>query len=116
GELGLGLEPAAPRMGLFDEPEVLALFGEPDCSVRERDPVAPPGVVETSSRILYGVLAVGYSGLGFDALGDVVFRDLVIARVVEPTSILDTGRVLRDPGVRAASEKTIRRSWPGRGR
>lgn len=27
-----------------------------------------------------------------------MFRDLVIARVVEPTSLLDTGRILRDLG------------------
>ena len=39
-----------------------------------------------------------FTGLGFDTLGDEVFRDLVIARVVEPTSILDTGRVFDRPG------------------
>jgi hypothetical protein len=35
---------------------------------------------------------------------------LVIARVVEPTSILDTGRVLTDLGRVPASEKTMRRT------
>jgi hypothetical protein len=39
-----------------------------------------------------------------------VFRDLVLARVVEPTSILDTGRVLADLGRKAASDKTMRRT------
>ncbi|MBC7307887.1 MAG: IS1634 family transposase, partial [Dietzia sp.] len=35
---------------------------------------------------------------------------LVIARIVEPTSILDAGRVLADLGVKPASEKTMRRT------
>jgi hypothetical protein len=39
-----------------------------------------------------------------------VFRDLVLARVVEPTSILDTGRVLAELGRKAASDKTVRRA------
>lgn len=79
-------------------------------------------MVSTQSRVLYDVVAGVYAGLGFDVLEDAVFRDLVIARVVEPTSILDTGRVLRELGSRPASEKTMRRtlersaggkvSWP----
>ena len=39
-------------------------------------------------------LAAVYDWLGFDALADPVFRDLVIARIVEPTSKLDSLRVL----------------------
>jgi hypothetical protein len=39
-----------------------------------------------------------------------VFRDLVLARVVEPTSTLDAGRVLADRGRKAASDKTMRRT------
>ena len=35
--------------------------------------------------------------------GSQVFRDLVIARVVEPTSLLDTARVLTDLGRTPAS-------------
>ena len=42
--------------------------------------------------MLFEALAGVFSALGFDALGDEVFRDLVIARVVEPTSLLDAGR------------------------
>ena len=34
----------------------------------------------------------------------------MIARIVEPTSILDVGRVLTDLGVTPASEKTMRRT------
>lgn len=58
-------------------------------------------VVATGSRLLFESLASVYAGLGFDALGDEVFRDVVIARIVEPTAVLDSGRVLSDLGVRA---------------
>jgi hypothetical protein len=50
-------------------------------------------VVGKSSRLLFDVLAQAYDDLGFAAVGDATFRDLVISRIVEPTSILDTGRV-----------------------
>lgn len=72
--------------------------------------MAAARVVGTSSGLLYDVLAHLYSALGFDVVGNEVFRDLVIARVVEPTSILDTGRVLTDLGRTPASVKTMRRT------
>src|SRR5690606_24758886 len=106
----LGLEPSAPRTRLIGRPGAAALFDEPGSAAGERGPVAPPRVVGTSSRVLYDALSAVFTDLGFDALGDAVFRDLVIARIVEPTSILDTGRVLSDLGVRPASEKTMRRT------
>ena len=67
-------------------------------------------MVSTDSRLLFQALDGVYGDLGFGALGDDVFRDLVLARVVEPTSVLDTGRVLADLGCKAASEKTMRRT------
>ena len=45
-----------------------------------------------------------------------MFRDLVIARVVEPTSLLDTGRVLRDLGRAPASYATMKRTLAPRRR
>ena len=63
----------------------------------------------TSSRLLYEVLGDLYDRLGFDAVGDAVFRDLVIARIVEPTSKVDSLRVLDDLGAKAMSYKTIQR-------
>ena len=110
GELDLGVEPVAARTMLIDPPGAAALFEEPGVGAPGRVAVTPPRVVGTSSRTLYDALAAVYSDLGFDGLGDAVFRDLVVARIVEPTSILDTGRVLSDLGVRPASEKTMRRT------
>ena len=54
---------------------------------------APPGrTTATHSRLLYDVLGGVYDWLGFDAVDDPVFRDLVIARIVEPTSKGDAAR------------------------
>ncbi|BCT76926.1 IS1634 family transposase [Sinomonas cyclohexanicum] len=110
GELDLGLAPAAPRTALIGPPGEPALFENPGTPVPGRSAVAPPRVVATASRVLFDTLAAVFDDLGFDALADEVFRDLVVARIVEPTSILDTARVLGDLGVRPASEKTMRRT------
>jgi hypothetical protein len=42
--------------------------------------------VGTPSRLLYDVLAEVYTDLGFGVVGDDTFRDLVIARIVEPSA------------------------------
>ncbi|OFB45750.1 transposase [Mycolicibacterium sp. (ex Dasyatis americana)] len=63
----------------------------------------------TCSRLLYDTLAAVYDWLGFNAVDDPVFRDLVIARLVEPTSKADAARVLTDLGADTVSYKTIQR-------
>ncbi len=96
---------------------VATLFGEQDWPWPRRAVVAAPRVLRTCSALLYDALAGTYHDLGFTALGDEVFRDLVIARVVEPTSLLDVDRVLADLGRRAASlstrKRTLRRCQEG---
>jgi hypothetical protein len=111
GEFELGIEPEAVMTPLLARAGGDALFGDRATTTRaRRTAAAAPRVVSTASRVLYDVLAGVFTSLGFDALGDEVFRDLVIARIVEPTSILDTGRVLIDLGCKPASEKTMRRT------
>jgi Transposase DDE domain group 1 len=51
-------------------------------------------------------------GLGMAAGGDGVFRDLVLARIIEPASKLDSLRVLEETGVAAASYRTVLRRLP----
>jgi hypothetical protein len=112
GELDLGVEATARRARLAPAAPQAALFGgaaRPSERVQEAR-VAAPRVVGTCSRLLFDVLAEVYGSLGFTAVGDETFRDLVIARIVEPTSILDAGRVLVDLGRAPASEKTMRRT------
>jgi hypothetical protein len=72
-------------------------------------PAGPGRTAATSSRLLYEVIGRVYDALGFDVVADEVFRDLVIARVVEPTSKLDSLRVLSDLGVDTVSYRTIHR-------
>jgi len=52
--------------------------------------------------------------LGFDraAGGDEVFRGLVLARIIEPASKLDSLRVLEEAGAAAVSYRTVLRRLP----
>jgi hypothetical protein len=109
GEFDLGVEPTPPKARLVTPATDVGLFAQPAQSA-ERTRVAAPRVVGTSSQLLFDVLAEVYTALGFAVVGDDTFRDLVIARIVEPTSILDTGRVLTDLGQSPASERTMRRT------
>ncbi|MCV7357073.1 MULTISPECIES: IS1634 family transposase [Mycobacteriaceae] len=72
-------------------------------------PVRPGRTTATHSRLLYEVLGAVYDWLGFDAVDDAVFRDLVIARIVEPTSKAGAARVLTDLGADTVSYRTIQR-------
>ena len=54
---------------------------------------------QSYSSLLWQVLRRQYEQLGFDQLGDDVFAALCIARIVEPTSKLDSLRVLADLGI-----------------
>ena len=108
GVLELGIEPTPPVKGLI-VPVEAGLF-ETAGAVTPAGRDSPGRVVGTDSRILFDALASVFTALGFDGLGDEVFRDLVIARVVEPTSLLDAGRVLRDLGQPAASYATMKRT------
>jgi len=54
-------------------------------AARPKGAPAPPGrTTSIHSRLLYDVLGAVYDWLGFDEVDDGVFRDLVIARIVEP--------------------------------
>ncbi len=70
---------------------------------------APGRLRSTCSRLLFDVLAAVYADLGFGIVDDEVFCDLVIARIAEPTSLLDSGRVLCDLGRRRPGYATMKR-------
>jgi hypothetical protein len=78
--------------------------------------VEPGTLPITSSRMshLWDALCVAYRVLGFELVtkGDNVFRDLVLARIIEPTSKIDASRVLIEVGVDAASYATVKRRLP----
>src|SRR5699024_9920007 len=62
------------------------------------------------SALLWRVLETVYDRLGFDVLADEAFKQLVLARLIEPTSKADSLRVLDEVGVEHASLRTLFRS------
>ncbi|OHT77566.1 IS1634 family transposase [Mycobacterium syngnathidarum] len=110
GQVALDFEVAARAQSMADVADFREEALIPNQPGPAAGPVVPPGrTVGTCSRLLYDVLGHVYDWLGFDAVGDAVFRELVIARIVEPTSKLDASRVLADLGAQLVSYKTIDR-------
>jgi hypothetical protein len=68
-------------------------------------------IVSSRARHLGEVLVTAYELLGLDQAcgGDEVFKLLTLARVIEPTSKLDSIRVLTEVGIAAPSYPTIKR-------
>ena len=54
---------------------------------------------QSYSNLLFHILNSQYQQLGFSQLGDLDFANLCLARIVEPTSKLDSLRVLADLGI-----------------
>ena len=75
---------------------------------------APLEVVSSRARHLWNALCRVYDLLGLDraAGGGEVFRDLVLARIIEPTSKQDSLRVLSEVGVQPVSYRTVTRRLP----
>jgi len=115
GVLDLGMQVPQRAARLVPAPTQPVLFGGQRTPPRRG--VAPARVMRTCSRLLYDTLAAVFDGLGFGVVGDNCFRDLVIARIVEPTSLLDVDRVLAELGRVSASlttrKRTLRRAHGG---
>lgn len=73
-------------------------------------PAGQSVITGKSSALLWHVLCSAYARLGFDVLGDEAFKQLVLARLVEPVSKADSVRVLDELGVAHASLRTMFRS------
>jgi Transposase DDE domain len=87
---------------------------ELDLGVAGRPGSAPLPITASRAAHLWDALGRAYDVLGFDkaAGGDEVFRQLVLARIIEPTSKADSLRVLEETGVVAASYPTLNRRLP----
>ena len=72
---------------------------------------AGPMIVGSKAGHLWDALCRAYDSLGFDQAtgGDEVFRALVLARIIEPTSKLDSMRVLEETGVDPVAYRTLTR-------
>ncbi|MBO0774938.1 MAG: IS1634 family transposase, partial [Actinobacteria bacterium] len=88
--------------------------GEFDLGLAVGAPGGPLPIMSSRMAHLWDALAHGYRVLGFDGAtrGDEVFRQLVLARIIEPTSKLDSARVLEEAGVSAPSYRTLLRRLP----
>ncbi|GAA5118946.1 hypothetical protein GCM10023320_23860 [Pseudonocardia adelaidensis] len=75
----------------------------------------PLEIVSSRMGHLWDGLSTAYDQLGFGraAGGDEVFRQLVLARIIEPTSKQDSLRVLAEVGVDAAPYPTLNRRLRG---
>jgi hypothetical protein len=108
-----------------DEPGVAALKAaaaerlaagqaELDLGVATRVGSAPLPITSSRAAHLWDALCHAYGVLGFDkaAGGDEVFCQLVCARIIEPTSKIDSLRVLQETGVVGPSYPTLNRRLP----
>jgi hypothetical protein len=87
---------------------------ELDLGVACRPGSAPLPITSSRAAHLWDALGCGYDVLGFDkaASGHDVFRQLVLARILEPTSKAESLRLLDEAGVAAASYPTLNRRLP----
>ena len=84
--------------------KLVAGQGELDLGMDTGAPGGPLPITASRMDCLLGALEHAYRTLGFDraAGGDEVFRDLVLARIIEPVSKLDSLRVLEEAGCRGS--------------
>lgn len=75
----------------------------------------PLPIVGSQAAHLWDALSRAYDAVGFDQVAgaDEVFRALVCARIIEPTSKADSLRVLAEVGVPGPSYPTLGRRLPG---
>lgn len=64
-------------------------------------------VIAQSADLLWNVLVASYTRIGFSELGDEVFKQLVLARVVEGTSKQAAIRIIEELGQKAPHRNTI---------
>jgi Transposase DDE domain len=85
-----------------------------DLGLAQRSEAEPLPITSSRAGHLWDALCRGYDVLGFQeaAGGDHVFRQLVLARIIEPTSKADSLRVLDETGVAALSYPTLNRRLP----
>jgi hypothetical protein len=74
----------------------------------------PLEILASKSSHLWDALCRAYRVLGFDTAtgGDAVLRDLVLSRIIEPTSKADSLRVLSETGVEPVEYRTVTRRLP----
>ena len=105
-ELAVLMAVARRRMHEGQEALDLEVVGLEDEGV----PGSPAPITSKRSALLWQVLTEAYTRLGFDAVDDEAFAQLVLARIIEPTSKADSVRVLNEIGAPTVALRTMFRS------
>src|SRR5699024_5672850 len=108
-DLGLDLPTPPARMDQVADYRTGQLPVGPDEPGQAAAGTGGSRTLRTSADLIYRVIADAYAALGFDEFDEPVFKDLVIARIVEPTSKADALRVLDDLGAKTRSYRTVQR-------
>lgn len=106
GELAALIEVAKQRIQ-GDQQALDLELSERGAAVIDVPAATAARIQQSTARILWQGLTGTYSRLGFDVVGDTVFRDLVLCRVVEPTSKLDSVRILGELGTQPPHVNTL---------
>jgi hypothetical protein len=88
--------------------------GQLGLGLAERSAAEPLPITSSKSALLWEALRAAYDTVGFvKAAGDdEAFRQLVLARIIEPTSKADSLRVIDEIGVAPVSYPTLNRRLP----
>ncbi|MDP3951334.1 IS1634 family transposase [Microbacterium sp.] len=105
-ELAVLMAAARQRLHEGQEAPDLEVAGLEDEGVPQRLGL----ITSKRSALLWQVLTEAYARLGFDCIGDETFAQLVLTRIIEPTSKADSVRVLSEIGVASASLRTMFRT------
>ena len=97
--------------------DLLGLNSENDAGSAPQEPAGTGCVAPIASNrmgVLLEALEVAWKAVGLDRLdgADEVFRQLVTARLIEPTSKQDSLRVLTEAGLSPVSYATVKRHLP----
>jgi hypothetical protein len=85
-----------------------------DLGLAQRSATEPLPITSSKSALLWEALCAAYEHIGFAEVvgGDEAFRQLVLARIIEPTSKADSLRVIEETGVAPVSYPTLNRRLP----
>ena len=85
-----------------------------DLGLGTRTDAEPLPITSSRAQHLWSALSDVYELLGFDevAEGDEAFRQMVLARIIEPTSKADSLRVIDEAGIAPVSYPTLNRRLP----
>jgi hypothetical protein len=108
------MRPGWPHLRLPLPSGWLAGQAELDLGLAVRSDAEPLPITSSKAAQMWDALCCAYDVLGFDEIngGGEAFLQLVLARIIEPTSKADSLRVIEETGVAPVSYPTLNRRLP----